>query len=58
MVLLTWVEQREVLDLPLVNSAGWKGTDFIVANILAHKSARWDKLLNYTSEPLNKACGC
>ena len=58
MVLLTQIEWWEVLDLLLVNSAGWKGTDFIVANILAYKSAHWDKLFNYISKPLGKACGC
>ena len=45
-------------DLPLVNFAGWKGTDFIVANILVYKFARQNKLFNYTSKLLGEVCGC
>jgi len=47
-----------VLDLPLVNSTRWKGANSIVVDILARKSARWDKLSNRTGKPPGEACGC
>ena len=47
-----------MLNLPLVNSASWKGVNSIVANILAYKSVRWDEFFNCTGKPLGKACGC
>ena len=46
-----------MLNLPLVDSTGRKGVNFIVANILARKSTCWGKLFNYISKPLGKAYG-